>query len=137
MELDVFEPASRRQLVAMVERALVVVAQDDRHVAARGVDVTLEAVELTYLRLGRTPQMVGVARVVRLFPDGNGVGALVLVMNQVPDADDLVTPLQDRRRRFEGRGTGGRSLQHPPQLRPLAVHVTAGDALDHGSPPPR
>src|SRR5690606_15680310 len=131
VELDVFEPATCRQLVLVVESALVVVAEDDRDVALGLVDVALEPIQLADLSLRRPPEVVGVVGVERLFAPGVGVVAPVLVVHQIADAHDLIPSLDDRLRRLERRGACRRRLEHPPQFGPLTVHVTDGDDLDH------
>src|SRR5690606_7479865 len=136
VELDVLEAAAGGELVAVVERALVVVAEYHRDVALGGVDEALEAVELADLRLGGAPEVVGVRGVVRLLADGDGVRALVLVVDEVPDAHDLVATLDHGRRRLERRRAGRRGLEHAPQLGPLPVDVADGDDLDHVAAPP-
>src|SRR5690606_7992189 len=121
------------ELVMVVQSALVVVAQDDGDVALCRVDVAFEAVQLADLRLGGPPEMVGVRGVVRLLPDGVRVRALVLVVDEIADAHDLITTLDDRSGRLECRGAGCRGLEHAPELGPLSVDVAHGYDLDHPS----
>src|SRR5690625_1297602 len=100
------------------------VAQQDGDVAGGLLDERAETVQFTDLGFRCTPQVFRISRIVRLESGRDLVSTLVLVVDQITEADDLAAPFAQRFGRLEVRVTDRSGLQRPPQLSPLTVHVS-------------